>query len=213
MSEPVGNSPRGAIPGNSHKEREAKEAEAAPREELEKIVEGKVVTRKAPFWKRATRSLVAEDAQSIGDYVWIDILLPTLRNAIRDVVVGSTDRALYGSSSRRGGVRGGSSLRTRYDRMAEEPSPRRTMSREARARHDFDDIILDSYGEAVEVVETMIARVDRYGSASIADLYDLLGVTGSFADQRWGWRDLRGADVRQTRGGYLLDLPEPEPLR
>jgi hypothetical protein len=87
------------------------------------------------------------------------------------------------------------------------------MSREAQRRHDFDEVVLDINSEAIEVVEALIARVVRYGAASVADLYDLVGVTGSFADQKWGWTDLSTADVRPSRGGFLLDLPQPEPLR
>lgn len=208
----------GSIPGNSHKEREDNKAEAEPREKIEKIIEGKVVTRKAPWWKRAVRSMIADDATSIGDFLWTDILVPTIKNAIRDVVVGGTDRTLYGAGrSRRGGPGLGlggniTSLRTRYDAVA-SGEPRRMMSREAQARHDFDEVVLNDRDEAVEVVEALIARVERYGAASVADLYDLVGVTGSYADRRYGWTDLRTADIRQIREGFLLDLPRPEPLR
>lgn len=214
MTEPVGNAPRNLddIPGNTHKEREAK-LEKETREPVEKIVEGKVTTRKPPWYKRFARSLIAEDAQSIGDYLMVDVIIPAVRNLIRDAIVGSTDRTLYGGSRNRvrSGVLGATdrSLRTRYDQV----EPRRMLSRESRARHDFDEIVLDTRSEAVEVIESLIARVDRYGAASVTDLYDLVGVTGSFQDQRWGWTDLHTADVRQVRGGFLLDLPRPDPLR
>lgn len=221
MSEPVGNSPRssmpGSLPGNSHKEREERAAEVEPREKIEKIVEGKVVTRKQPWWKRVARGMIAEDAQHIGGYVIDDVLVPAMKNLVRDIIVGGTDRALYGASSRnrRGpgfGLSGSvGGIRTKYDQMSGEP--RRMMSRESQARHDFDEVVLDSRSEAIAVVEELIARVSRYGSASVTDLYDLVGVTGSFADQRWGWTDLSTADIRQSRGGFLLDLPRPEPLR
>jgi hypothetical protein len=223
MSEPVGNSPRGTnIPGNSHKEREAlpKEGvlnkEVAPREPVEKIVEGKVVKSKQSLFKRMTRSLIADDAQSIGDFLIVDVVVPAIKNLIADTVKGGTDRVLFGQSRARRaiGVGGESrSLRTRYDKYAEAGEPRRMMSRESRARHDFDEVRLDDRAEAIEVVETLIARVEKFGAASVSDLYDLVGVTGSYADQRWGWTDLREADVRQSRGGWLLDLPRPEPLR
>lgn len=220
MSEPVGNSPRGTnIPSNSHKEREKevpKEAEVS-RDPVEKIVAGKVVTRKQSWWKRATRSLIADDAQSIGDFILVDVVIPAVRNLIADTIKGGTDRVLYGQSRARRGVGIGGeprSLRTRYDRMADDRGePRRMMSRESRARHDFDEVTLDDRAEAIEVVEALITRVSRYGSASVSDLYDLVGVTGSYADQKWGWTDLTTADVRQSRGGWLLDLPRPEPLR
>lgn len=223
MSEPVGNSPRSGVPGggggmipsNSHKEREARAQQepAESRDKVEKITSGKVTTRKPPWWKRFARNMVADDVTSIGDYLLIDVIVPAARNLIRDIVVGSTDRALYGSTRSRRESRfstGGSSIRTRYDKMSEEP---RRMSREARARHDFDEVVLDSHSEAVAVIEELIARVDRYGATSVADLYDLVGVTGSYADRNHGWTDLRTADVRQSRGGFLLDLPRPEPLR
>jgi hypothetical protein len=219
MSEPVGNSPRapGDIPGNARKDREARqEKEVEPREPVQKIIEGKVVTRRPPWYKRFGRSLIADDAQSMGDWIMVEIILPAVRNLISDTVKGSTDRILYGTSrARRSGLVGDRpGLRTRYDRISSDPGePRRMLSRESRARHDFDDVVLSTHAEAVDVVEALIARVERYGAASVSDLYELVGVTGSFADQRWGWTDLRDADVRQVRGGFLLDLPRPEPIR
>lgn len=221
MSEPVGNSPRSQgdipdIPGNSLKGRDLRGGEAKdPMEPAQKIIEGKVVTRKQPWYKRFARSMVADDAQSIGDWVLVDVFVPAVKNLIHDIVTGGVDRTLYGTSRARRSIYGErrEGLRTRYDRMSEPGEPRRMLSREARARHDFDDVVLGSYEEAVDVVKALIDRVERYGAASVADLYDFVGVTGSFMDQRWGWTDLRLADVRQTRGGFLLDLPAPEPLR
>lgn len=221
MSEPVGNAARtpGDVPSNALKGREAPKkevAEDAP--PAEKIVEGNVVTRKTPWYKRFARNLIADDATSMGDWIMQEVVLPSVRNLISDAVKGSTDRVLYGSSRVRGGgsVIGGrvGSLRTRYDRMAEEGEPRR-LTREARARHDFDEIVLASRSEAIDVIEALIDRAVRYKAVTVSDLYDLLGVTGSYADRSYGWSEaeLRYADVRQTRGGFLLDLPKPEPLR
>lgn len=217
MSEPVGNAPRsmGDIPNNSHKEREAKKSSTEPeRAKAEKIIEGKVVTRKPPWYKRFARSMIAEDATSIGDFIITDVIVPATKNLLRDIVVGGMDRTLYGSARNRRSVFGDRpSLRsTRYDRMS-EPEPRRILSRDSRARHDFNDVVLDTRTEAVEVIEALLDRIDRYGSASVSDLYDFVGVTGSYADRNWGWTDLRTADVRQVRGGFLLDLPLPDLLR
>lgn len=217
-SEPVGNAPRsaiGSIQGNSHKSREVA-PEPETREKVEKIVEGKVVSRKKPFWKRAARSVIADDANSIGDFLLTDVLVPAVKNLIYDIGTQALGRGLYGDSriGRRpqsGIVNGISSIRTKYDRVADERP--RSISRENRARHNFDEIILESRSEAVDVIERLIERVDRYGSATVADLYDFVGITGSFTDQRWGWVNLTGADVRQIGRGFLLDLPSPEALR
>ena len=87
------------------------------------------------------------------------------------------------------------------------------MAREDQARHNFDGIMLETHADAVDVLESLIARVERYGSASVADFYDYLGVTGGFTDQKYGWTNLSNADIRQTRKGFVFDLPKPQPLR
>lgn len=227
MSEqPVGNMPRSSgIPNNSHKAREnnAPAPSGEPREELTKIVTGKVSLKKSPWYKRIGRSLIADDASSVGGYIIEDVVGPAIRNLIYDVITGGAARTLYGST--RGGglrrestIRGGgpvSSIRTRYDKMSEEGpgGARRGMSQEARARHDFQEVVLGDRQEAVGILEALIDYIGRYGTVTVAELYTLCGVTGSHADRSWGWSDLSTADIRQYRQGWLIDLPDAQPLR
>lgn len=225
MTEPVGNHPRkgpepdssmSGITGNSHKNRNANAD--AEREPVEKIVEGRVVTRKTPWYKRAGQSMVAEDAGHVGEYILMDVVVPATKNLILDMISQSVERILFGTSrgrlSRRSPL--GASLRDRvsYDSYSRDREPRRPMmSREARARHDFQEIVLESRSDAEEVIEAMVLRIDRYRYVSVADLYDLVGTTSAYTDRSWGWTDLTLADVRQVPGGFLLDLPQPEPIR
>ena len=37
-----------------------------------------------------------------------------------------------------------------------------------------------------------------------ADLYDLVGINGSYTDNKYGWTHLRSTDVQRVRDGYLL---------
>jgi hypothetical protein len=146
----------------------------------------------------------------------VDILVPAVRNLLYDTVVGGTGRVIFGQGRGRSrGVVGerASSLRTRYDQMSDRGEPRRMLSREDRATHNFDDIVLEHRQEADNVIEALAERIDVYRAASVADLYDFVGVTGSYADRNWGWTDLRDARIQQVRAGWLLDLPRPEPLR
>jgi hypothetical protein len=225
MSEPVGNQQRkkpeaksmSAIAGNSHKDRGAVDETAAEREPVKKMVEGKVVSRKQPIWKRFTRTMLAEDAGNVGEYILTDVLIPATKNLIVDMVGQTIERVLFGTS--RGRVRrsplGSLREQTNYGRFSSDRDSfrRPSMTREARARHDFNEIVLENRTEAIDVVEALIDRITRYGAVTVADLYDFVGTTGSFADQRWGWTDLSMADVRQVPGGFLLDLPAPEPIR
>lgn len=219
MSEPVGNGPRqpGPVPGNTHKAKEAKqEKEVAAREPVEKIIEGKVIVRKKPWYRRAANNMIADDASSIGEYIMTDVIVPAVKNLIAEIVGQGTNRVLFGTTRPRGrgGVLSGDrpSLRTRYDQMSDRGEPRRLSSRD-RAQHNFADITLTTRGEAIEVLEALIDRVDRFGAATVSDMYDFVGYTGSYADRRYGWTNLQDSDVRQVRDGFTLELPRPELLR
>lgn len=78
--------------------------------------------------------------------------------------------------------------------------------------HDFSDIILASRADAEEVLDRLRDLVSQYDVATVNDLYDLVGLTGEFTDDKWGWTDLRTASVRVVRGGYLLNLPRTQPI-
>jgi hypothetical protein len=89
----------------------------------------------------------------------------------------------------------------------------RTLSRGSRARHSFDEIVIQSRPEAEEVLDRLYDLISKYELARVSDLYSLTGFESSHTDYKWGWTELTGSGVSRVRsGGYLLDLPEPEPL-
>lgn len=229
MTEPVGNANRSAasLPGgNTHSARQAAERAKPPvdeREKVEKIITGKVVQRKPNIAKRLARSMVADDVSNVGDFVLTDVVGPALRNLVFDIISQGTHRVLYGPNARtRRGYGTGipnyggpvSNLKTAYHKAREENGPSGPqMSRQEQATHDFTGIFLESHADIQEVIDQLQARVERYGFASVADLYGYLGVTGSFADQKHGWSDLSTAAPLHTRHGFTFDLPRPQPLR
>jgi hypothetical protein len=40
----------------------------------------------------------------------------------------------------------------------------------------------------------------------------LVGITGNYTDNKYGWTDIRSASVNRTRDGYALKLPKALPL-
>lgn len=228
MSDPVGNAPRNLEGGNSHKARAAAATADAPppaREKLDAVVKKGTVTQKKPnVFKRTARSMVADDVQNVGDFVVTDILVPALRNLLYDVIVGGAGRTIFGTAqARRPGMSPGlfgtaQNLKTAYHtasnpNASNAPPAPAGMSKQAQARFDFSEISLSDHSEAFTIVEMLKMRVSEFGTASVADLYDLLGHTGAFTDQNWGWTDLSAAGVRQQRTGFVLDLPHPVPLK
>lgn len=210
------------FPGNSHKAKDEATAEKSSPKRVEKpVVTGKVVQRKKPLGKKFMETFFGgEDVDSVIRYVIGDVLIPAAKDTVSDAISQGIERMLFGetrSTRRQSGYRStGPSGYTSYNRMSSSTRNRdepRQMSRRSRANHDFNEIILATRAEAEEVIERLYDLVDRYNQATVSDLYDLVGETPSFTDEKWGWTDLRGAGARRISGGYLLDLPRPEPLR
>lgn len=194
-------------------------AEKVEEKKIEKVVQGEVVRRKKPLGKRFLDTFVGGDAKTVATYVVMDVLLPAAKDAIADSFSQGIERMLFGevrSASRRPGRAPGHGY-TSYNRFSSPSSATRredprSVSRQARAKHDFDEIILATRVEAEEVIERLFDLISNYEAATVADLYELVGITGDYTDNKWGWTDIRGAGITRIRSGYLLDLPRPEPL-
>ena len=53
---------------------------------------------------------------------------------------------------------------------------------------------------------------EAYQVVSVADFYDLVGVSGNYTDNKYGWTDIRNASVIRVRDGYMIKLPKALPL-
>ena len=67
--------------------------------------------------------------------------------------------------------------------------------------------------EAEEVLDRMSEIIDTYGAVSVADLYDLVDVSGTYTDNNYGWDNLRNAEAVRVRDGYILKLPKITALK
>ena len=76
----------------------------------------------------------------------------------------------------------------------------------------WDDLIFGNREDADEVLSTLNDLLNRYPSVSIADLKDLVGITGRYTDNKYGWTDIRQAYIERTRDGYILRMPKAIPL-
>ena len=187
---------------------------------LEPIVTGGAVRRKRSLRKQFSDTFLAGDARSSVRYVVLDIILPQIKDLMVEAVSGGVEKLIFGDSRRRGSTPPSSGPQgyVSYNRYSHtmgpsrQSGPSRAMSRQARSRHNFDEIVLDQRAEAEQVIDQLFDLVSKYDSATVADLYELVGLPSTHTDNKWGWEDLTGAGVSRVRGGYLLDLPEPEPL-
>lgn len=189
---------------NSHR---SKEAPATNEKKVEKVVRGAVKTRKKNGLEKAKCAIFSEDAANIKSYVVMDVLIPAFKKAISDVVTNGIEILLYGESgrTRRNSPSGSISYRNFYDRRDDGP---RRLNAPVRNGYDLNDIVLETRGEAEDVLARMDELVEQYGVVSVADLYDLVGITGNYTDNKYGWTNIRNAEPIRVRDGYLLKLPK-----
>ena len=191
--------------GNSHRSKEQNEV---VEKKVEQIAKGK--TKKKSEVKKFADTFIAEDITSVKDYIIMEVLLPAAKKAISDIVTNGIDMILYGETRSKSKSRESRVSYTKYyDRDRDYDRPSRTRGRYG---YDYDDIILDTRKEAEEVLDRMDDLIDNYGMVSVADLYDLVGVSGNYTDNKYGWTNLRNADVQRVRDGYLLKLPKALPF-
>ena len=212
-------------PANSRTVRRRPEQsnEEVREKKVEKVICGTVVQKKKGLIKKITETFIEDDTKSVGDYVIHDVLVPAAKSMVSDMVSGGIEMLLFGgrrgsrtfrdrgrsyvnysSASYRGPSR---DIPIRHDRDAG-----RSMSYSGRSRHDFDEIILETRGEAEEVLSHLVDLTVDYDVATVADLYDLVGVVSNFTDNKYGWTNLSGASVSRVRGGYVINLPRPQPI-
>ena len=195
---------------NSHKSKETE------KRQLQKVVKGKVKTKKKSEARRFADVFISEDIQNVKSYVIGEVLIPAAKKALSDIVTNGIDMILYGEagvSKRRNSSSSRVSYQSYYDKEdRRDRRDRERYSTRSRAGYNFDNIILDSRGEAENVLCAMEDEIENYGIVSVADLYELVGVSGNYTDNKYGWTDLRTASIARTRDGYMLKLPRALPI-
>ena len=188
-----------AFKPNSHKYHEEQE------KKVNKVVTSPVIARKKSPGKKFKELFLADDSESVKSYVFYDIIIPAIKNTISDIIGTSVEMLLFGEAKNTQKTKPVSYIS--YNSYYNKPA-RPVMNNYNRRISDFRDIILSSRAEAEQVLSNLTDICMTYGSATIADLYDLVGITGNYTDNKYGWIELGGANIRRVREGYLIELPK-----
>lgn len=187
---------------------------------IEKVaLKGTVVVKKPSFVSRLKETFIAEDARDVGDYIIWDILVPTIKRTIRDIIVGSADRIFLGtgvssSNSNLYRERGVTYVRRTDYGAASRPTVKATNVKvenkpQSGVNFGLDDIVFDNYEDAASVLERLVDYLDTYGQVTVDDYFDLIDKSSPFTTRNWGWKSLSSATIIHTTGGYFIKLPKP----
>jgi hypothetical protein len=210
------------FPSNSKMPRPQNPA-AEQEKKVESVVTNDVETRKKSLFRRFVNVFIGGDSKSVVHYVVSEVLVPQAKDMITEAASQGFERFIYGESRtprRHGGSgRPGGPQPVQYNRYAvrgNNPIGRAgTEDRRPTAQprsQSIDDILLATRVEAETVLDRLYDLLKEYECASVADLYSLVGLSSSYTDQKWGWTDLHGSQVRRVRDGYILELPKTTSL-
>ena len=183
--------------------------------DVEKVVSGKVVTRKRGFASRFSDVLFSEDADSVGSYILYEITIPAFKNLIVDAVTQGLQRIMWGTGSHPGSIFRSSVNKVSYDKVysRSSTSSRDRVQPRQKSGGYVEEFIFESRNEAETVLNTLESIIDDFDVARVSDMYSLVGKTPNFTDNRWGWTNLSSSQILPSREGYVIRLPRAEPIQ
>lgn len=195
---------------NSEKSKRAAEE---PEKRLTKVTKGAAKSKKKSGVQKAIENNFSTDLSKINEYIWLDVLIPSLKKAISDIVTNGIEMILYGEvrHDRKGTPAGKVSYSSYYagGGAKKEHGPVR-----AGSGFNYDDIVFENRGDAESVLSAMEETIERYGFVSVLDMYDLADVsTNNHTLGKYGWTDLHDAKTVFSQGNYMIKLPKVEPLK
>lgn len=132
------------------------------------------------------------------------------------MVCSAVNIALFGVDRSRTNTNGYSQQRNSYSSYYANANQSRPPQNNYRPnRLDWQNITFDSYADANDVLNEMGHALHEYGQVTIADFYDVVGITRDardYQDCKYGWYDLGPASIKGVPGGYTIVFPKPVPL-
>ena len=181
-------------------------SEPISEKKIDPVVSGVTTTQKKSGFNRFASTIIAEDLNSVGSWVFSEVLIPSFKKVISDVVTNGIDMLLYGKAS---GPKSGSTMSkisygSYYQRSYNEP----LRSGSNNNSFDYDNIVFSSRGDAEAVLTGMEDILDQFEVVSVSDLYELADVAApNYTANKYGWTSLRGAQVLRCKDGYIIKLP------
>ena len=174
---------------------------------VEQVVKSGVTVKEKSLGGKLAETFLSEDVANVKTYILKDVIIPAIKDTIVSIVQNGIEMMFYGDT--KVSKKSSSGTYVSYNSIY-QPTTRTPVSRSSEnTRNNTKDFIFESRGEAEKVLDMLTEIVSEYQAASVADLCQLVGVTGEWTDNKWGWYDLTSASVKRVHGGYMLDLPKP----
>lgn len=191
------------------------EEENLGKKKVDKVVSGSVKTKKKSSLSKFADTFIEEDKDTVVGYLLSEVLIPSFKKMVSDTIKTGIDKMLYGDAevSRFNSPASKISYSKYYnDKSSYSRSSSTAPVANRRDTYEYNNIVLETRGDAEAVLMGMDDIIAKYEIVSVADLYDLVGIAGSYTDYKYGWTDIRSARIERVRDGYVIRMPKALPL-
>lgn len=188
------------------------EQKATENRKFEKVVSGKAKVKKKGEIRKFANSFISEEASNVGSYILTELIIPTVKQTIVDGIKNSAEMIFFGKVSNGGRRATSGSSYVSYNKYSDRRDGRYVDDSRVRGSYDPDDIVFDSRNDAENVLSQMDEIMNEYGLVRVGDLYDLAGVSSPHTSNKYGWTNIRNAEVVRVREGYIIKLPRAVPI-
>lgn len=197
---------------------------------------GNITVKKKPFTQKFKEAFISQDFKSAAKGVNDGVVIPAIKKLIADGISNVVNSMLFGSSTPiNGGFRINPSTwswngitysgqNVNYSGVSTQTTIQQTVVPNA-GRYKYDEIIIqpdpskgetmgDAERHADDILFSLKDQLERFGSVTINDLFELCGLPMVSTLGNYGWKNLRDADKVLIPGqGFWLKLPNPTLLR
>lgn len=179
------------------------------KKKLEKVTTGKVMVTPQTDIQKIARNFLAEDLNTVARKLVMDYLLPMVKNGLYSLATSGLNMMLWGDGQPHG-VNGNQNFaqpRVNYNGCSipnQNPAPQNA--------RNWQNILFASQWDANEVLSQMRDALATFQQVSVADYYDLCGISCDYTDYKYGWYNLQQAYVKTVPNGYTIVFPRPVPL-
>ena len=197
---------------NSNKYKQEQKNALENEKRASKIVTNPVKTQQKSGVEKFMGKFIVEDLKSVASHIVTDTLIPGAKKVLYDMFTGGLSSLLFGG--RGNPAPGGTNVagRVAYRDFYSGNQYQTPVSPRAATTYDYNEIIFSTRADAVDVLTRMDELIAKYRVVRVADLYDLVGMTCNYTDNRYGWTNLASADVVPVRDGFMIRLPKAMPI-
>lgn len=185
--------------------------------DIQPVVTGEASKRKKSEIQKAADSFIVEDAKTVGAALLADIIVPTIKKTISELIKNGVDMFLYGKVEKTSSTtvrrESNPSYKRYYDRVETIDIPKRA----SRSSIEYEELVYNTFDDAEEVRISMLDSVKKRGVVTIADMYKFSKIeTDNYMYNSWGWGSITGSAVKAIiengERKYIIKLPKPIPI-